>query len=299
MGFDSGFEDEQCRRSVAVGLDFAAVHRNEIGRFERSGSYVDDEFHQPLRTDIAFARRAEYRNQVAFGKAQFQAGAKFVLCQHSFFKIELHQRFVILSGRFGQDAVQFRRAFHLFGRNIELFADARIAFEFIHLHQQDVDKGVEIRAGVYRILHHDGRYLRCGADRIERSLPRSFLAVELVDYRDDRFVVRAGIAGLDFGTHFEAVLRIDQHDADVGYLESREKAAAEVVSARSVDNVEFVSVVFGEQKRRIDRPLVDVFDVGVVRQRAVGFDRAPAVDYFAVECHRLGQGGLPRARGAE
>ena len=96
VGFDSGFEDEQCRRSVAVGLDFAAVHRNEIGRFERSGSYVDDEFHQPLRTDIAFARRAEYRNQVAFGKAQFQAGAKFVLCQHSFFKIELHQRFVIL-----------------------------------------------------------------------------------------------------------------------------------------------------------------------------------------------------------
>ena len=82
----------------------------------------------------------------------------------------------------------------------------------------------------------------------------------------------AGVAGLNFGTHLKAVLGIDQHHPDIGHLKCRKEAAAEVVGTRSVDNIEFVSVVFGKQQCGIDRTFVDVFDVGEIGQGTVRFD---------------------------
>ena len=54
------------------------------------------------------------------------------------------------------------------------------------------------------------------------------------------------ITGLNFGSDFKAVLRIDQHDADVGNLKGREKTPTEIICSRGVNDIEFVSVVFGK-----------------------------------------------------
>ena len=171
--------------------------------------------------------------------------------------------------------------------------------EAVHLHHQHVDERVEARSLVHRILHDDGFHARCRLDRLERRLEVGFVVVELVDDADDGFLENPGVARLDFAAYFPAVDGAVQEHAHVAYLERREEVAAEVVRARAVDDVELALHEFREKNRRVDRALVFVFDVRVVREGVVGFDAAPAVDDFAFVGHRFGQGGLARARGAD
>ena len=299
MRFDGTLEDEQRGRSRAVGRDLAPVRRLESGRLDRTGRYVDDEFHQPLGPYVALARSAEHRDQVALGESQLQTRTQLVLRQYALVEIELHQRLVVLGGRLGQDAVQLGGPFHFRLGDFELLAYAGIALETIHFHQQHVDERVEAGPRIDRILHDDRRDLRSRLQRIERSLPRRLFMVELVDDRDDRLLVPPGIARLNFRSDLEPVLGVEEHHAHVGHPERREQSAAKVVRARRVDDVQLAPHVLGEQDRRIDRAFIKVLHVSVIRERIVVLDASAPVDHPSVESHRLGQRGLARARGAE
>ena len=295
MRFDGAFEYEQRGRSFAVGRDFAAVHVPESGSLDRAGSHVDNKLHQPFRPDIAFARSAEHRHQVAFGQPEFQPRTHFVLRQHAFVEIEFHQRLVVLGGRFGQYLIQFAGPLHFGFGDFEFLADPGIAFELVHFHQQHIDERIETGPRIDRILHQHGFHAGSHPQRFERIFPRSLLAVQLIDHGDDRFLVRTRIARLNFRPHFETVLRIQQHHAHVGYFERRKQPAAKVVRTRRIDDVQLTPVVLGEQDRRVNRPFIQMFDLRVVRQRIVVFDTAAAVDHLSVKSHCLGQSRLSRA----
>ena len=295
MRFDGAFEYEQRGRSFAVGRDFAAVHVPESGSLDRAGSHVDNKLHQPFRPDIAFARSAEHRHQVAFGQPEFQPRTHFVLRQHAFVEIEFHQRLVVLGGRFGQYLIQFAGPLHFGFGDFEFLADPGIAFELVHFHQQHIDERIETRPRIDRILHQHGFHAGSHPQRFERIFPRSLFAVQLIDHGDDRFLVHTRIARLNFRPHFETVLRIQQHHAHVGYFERRKQPAAKVVRTRRIDDVQLTPVVLGEQDRRVNRPFIQMFDLRVVRQRIVVFDAAAAVDHLSVKSHCLGQSRLSRA----
>ena len=164
MGFNDILENKESGRPIAVGFDLFAIDSQEIGRLERTRSHIDNKLHQTFCTNVTFARCTEDGNYIAFGQAQFQTGTQFVRGEDAFLKIELHKSLVIFSGSLSQDAVQFRGPFHLFGRNLHLFTDAGIAFEFVHLHQQNVDESIEIRTRIHRILNNHRSNLRGGAE---------------------------------------------------------------------------------------------------------------------------------------
>ncbi len=66
----------------------------------------------------------------------------------------------------------------------------------------------------------------------------AFSLSSLVYHADQRDVVCLRITRLYLAPHFETVLRIEQHQSDIGHLERREKAAAEVVGTGSVYDVQ-------------------------------------------------------------
>ena len=205
----------------------------------------------------------------------------------------------MLGGHLDQLLVERLGTLHLVGRDVELLAAAVLVLEAVHLHQPHVDEGVELRTLIHGVLHDDGLHARSGADALDRGLEVGFLGVELVHHPDQGFVEQPRIAGLNLAAHLPAVLGVDEENPDVAHLEGREEVAAEVVRARAVDDVELAVHELREEDGRIDRPLVFVLDIGVVRKRVVGFDAAPAVDDFAFKSHRLGQGGLTRAGGSD
>ena len=290
---DLALEDERHGGRRLVGRDLLALGREERRSLLRTGGHVDDEFHQALGADVAFAAGAEDGHHLAFRNADLQTRADVVLRERSLVEIELHERLVVLGGHFYQFFVQLLSLLQLLGGNFQLLAVAVVVLEAVHLHQQHVDEGVEFRALVDGILHDDGLHARCGADRLDGGFEIGLVGVELVDHADDGFLQQARIAGLYLAADLPAVLGVEQEDAHVADLECREETSAEVVRARTVDDVELAVHEFGEEDRRIDRALVFVLDIGVVRERVVRLDTTPAVD------DRFGKGSFTRAGRAD
>ncbi len=135
--------------------------------------------------------------------------------------------------------------------------------------------------------------------RLQRRLPRSLLAVELVDEKYYGLLVLAGVTGLYLCARLETLLRIYDEYAHVGYLESRKETAAEVVRPGRIYNVELIAVEFGEHLRRIDAPLVVVLYIGMVRESRIGLYRAAAIYHFTLESHSLCKGGFTGTGSAE
>ena len=176
---------------------------------------------------------------------------------------------------------------------------AVVVLEAVHLHQQYIDEGVELRTLVDGILHDDGFHARRGPDRLHGGFEIGLVGIELVDYADYGFFQQTRITGLYFAAYLPAVLGVEQEDAHVSDLEGREEASAEVVRAGAVDDVQLAVHEFGEEDGRIDRALVFVLDIRVVRERVVRLDTTPAVDDLTLEGHRFGKGSFPRAGRAD
>ena len=299
MLFDLTLEDERHGGCRLVGGDLLALGREETRSLQRAGCHVDDELHQALGADVALAAGAENRHQFTLGQADLQSGADVVLRERTLVEIELHERFVVFGGHFDQLLVQFLRLVHLVGGNLQLLAVAVVVLETVHLHQQHVDEGVELRPLVDGVLYDDGLHARCGPDRLDRGFEIGFLGIELVHHADDGLFQQACIAGLDLAADLPAVLCVEQEYAHVAYLECREEASAEVVRARAVDDVQLAIHEFGEEDRGIDRAFVFVLDIRIVRERVVRLDTTPAVDDLTLKGHRFGKGSFSRAGRAD
>ena len=297
--FELAFEDERYGRSRFVGPDLLSFGREEGGGLQRAGRYVDDELHQALGADVALGAAAEYGHDRPTGYADFQARADVVLRQCALLEIEFHQGVVVFGGCFDQLLVQSLGLLRFFGRDVELFAGAVLILEAVHFHQQYVDESIESRARIDRILDYDGLHARGRTDGFERSVERCLVRIELIDESDERLVQYTGVTGLDLAAYLPAVLGIEDHDTHVRHLEGREEASAEIVRSRTVYDVELALHEFGEEDGRIDRALVLVLDIRVVRERVVRLDTTPAVDDLTLKSHRFGKGSFSRAGSAD
>ena len=187
---------------------------------------------------------------------------------------------------------------HLALRNLQLLASTVLVGEAVHLHHQNIDERIEAYALIYRILNDNRLNRRLILDSLESTLERSLLGVELIDYGDKRLIQDTGITALDDITNLPAGLRIYEHNAHIAHLKCREEVSAEVVRTRTVDDIEFAAHKLGEEGGRIDRTLVFVLDVGVVRQGVVIFDTTSTVDNLTFVSHSLCQGSFTRAWGS-
>ncbi len=168
--FELALEYERHGRLLGVGGHLLALDGEELRSLQRPGGHVDDELHESLGADVALAAGAEDGQHIAVRKADFQSVADVVLREGALLEVELHERFVVLGGRFDQLLVEGLGAFELRSRNLQLLAVAVVVLEAVHLHEQHVDESVESGALIDGILHDDGFHARSGADRVERGL---------------------------------------------------------------------------------------------------------------------------------
>ena len=299
MLLDLALEDECHGGSRLVGRNLLALGREERGGLERARGHVDDELHQALGPDVPLAARAEDRHHLAARYADLESGADIVLREGSLVEVELHESLVVLGGHLHELLVERLGAFQLLGRNLELLAMAVVVLEAVHLHHQHIDERVESGALIDRILHQHGLYARGGLDRIEGGFEVGLVGVELVDHADDGFLEQACVTGLYLAADLPAVLCIEEEHADVADLERREEIPAEIVRSRAVDDVQLAVHELREENRRIDRTLVFVLDIRVVRERVVRLDTTPAVDDLPFIGHRFGKGSFSRAGRAD
>ena len=246
---DLALEDERHDGSRLVGSHLLALGGEELRGLERSGGHVDDELHQTLRADVVLAAGAEDGHHLAVGHADLQTRADVVLREGPLVEVELHEGLVVLGGHLDELLVELLGALQLLGGDFELLAVSVVVLEAVHLHQQHVDEGVELRTLVDGILHQHGLHARGGLDRLEGGLEVGLVGVELVDDADDGFLEQAGIAGLYFAADLPAVDGAEEEEADVADLERREEASAEVVRTRAVDDVQLAVHEFGEEDR--------------------------------------------------
>ena len=68
--------------------------------------------------------------------------------------------------------------------------------------------------------------------------------IKLTDGKEKRFVVLLGITGKNLRPHFHSVLSVDKHYAGIGHPESRYQTANEIVGAGSINEIQFVILVF-------------------------------------------------------
>ena len=299
MLFYRALEDEEYRRTCRVCRYVVPLGIRHGRTLVGVRCDLDDELHDALRADVPFRRGAEDGHPVAVGDTHAESLADFVGFEVALFEIGVHQSFVVFRCSFQQCLMQFCGPFGMFGRYGQLFARAVVVLEAEHLHEQYVDEGIEAGARVDRILYDNRFHFRESGDALQGSLPVGLLAVELVYHADQRDVVCLRITRLYLAPHFETVLRIEQHQSDIGHLERREKAAAEVVGTGSVYDVQLVVHELRVEYRGVDASPVGVFEVRVVGEGVFVLYAAPAVNDFSFESHRLSKGSLPRAGGAE
>ena len=106
--FDLALEDERRGGRRLVGRDLLAFGREERRGLQRTGSHVDDEFHEAFGSDVVFAAGAEHGHHLAFRDADLQPRADVVLREGPLVEIELHERFVVFGGHFDHTTEVYR-----------------------------------------------------------------------------------------------------------------------------------------------------------------------------------------------
>ncbi len=295
VALDLALEDEQYGLRSRVGYYFIALGILKRHGARRIGGDVDDELHDAFRADVLLCRAAEDGHHAAEGDTFAQARADVVLRESAFFEVELHEALIVLGGGLHELLIETGGLVGVLGGDVELFAGAVVVLEFIHLHHQYVDEGVESGPRVDWELHQHRLDVGSGADALDGCLPRCFFVVELVDYADERFAQCVGVTLLNFAAGLETVLRVEKHYTHIGYLEAREQASAEVVGAWDVDDIEFAVHELGVEDSGVDRALVLVLEIGVVGERVFALDTTPAIDNLTLKGHRFGKGSFSGA----
>ena len=159
-------------------------------------------------------------------------------------------------------------------------------------HCEDIHEAVEGWAHVYRELDIDSLVADSLLDGVLDHLPVSLLGVKLVDGEDHRKIVIGGKTKITVGTDLDALRSVDDHNAGVADAESGISSANEVVGTRSVDEVDLLIHKLCIKRSCINRTLVSLLELSIVRHSVLVLNCATSVNYFALEEHCFSQRGL-------
>lgn len=88
--------------------------------------------------------------------------------------------------------------------------------------------------------------------RVDDIIKVALVGVELVDQEDDRFLQFLRISEDILCSHLRTVLPVDKHEGSIRNVESRYRTTYEVVTSRTVDNIQLLVVPFRMENRRED-----------------------------------------------
>ena len=261
---------------------------------ERARAHVHDELHEAADTDVGLGGDAEHREGFALDEAGAETLADLVGGQLHRLEEFLHQLVGTFGGLLHEFGAEFLSLVGIGGGDVEL-----LVLGVVELHRDDVHEAFQAGTRVHGELAEDGLLAELLGDGVAHAFPVGLVVIQLVHGDDHGLAVLVRIAGEDGGADLDARRAVHHHDRALDNLESGKGTAAEVIGTRRIDEVDLAAVELAVKGSRVDGLLVGLFELGVVGDRVLLFDTATAVDYFALEEHRLGEHGLTGVGGAD
>ena len=250
--FDTDLEDIACERLGGVALVLVTVGGLHSATLVGSRAVLDDKVHEAVNALVGLGGHADHRECAAVSDTELQTTDHLVFGEGTLFEILVHQSLIVLSSCLNQSCVHFLSLVHLVGGNVFHHHLSTVGREFEHLHLQKVDHSVEAEARVDGILESHDAAAEVFLQLMQGLVKVGFLVVELVDGEHHGDVGGLGVAPLDFSTHIDTVLGVDDHEGGVHHAEGGNGLTNEVIEARTVHHVDFGAVEFGIHDGALD-----------------------------------------------
>ena len=182
------------------------------------------------------------------------------------------------------------RLLHFLGGNILDGGFAAIGSPRELLHQDNVDEGVEVCAGLHGVLHGHNLCAVVGREVFENFIVVAVVAVELVHEEDNGLGEFLRIAEVVLRANFRTELAIDEQHGGIGDVQRGHGCAHEVVRTRAVDDVEFLAHPFNVEDGREYGVAIILFYGEVVGNGVLCSNSAAALNQsaFKEKCFRKG-----------
>ena len=242
MGLHTCLEEIERCRSVGVGRNILAGSILDNGHLADERHHITQELHQTAYTHVATCADTEYGENRTCNEALADTLTHLVLCQILTLEELLHQRVVASSSSLYQSGLHLLGLVELIGRNLLNDRSATLGLPRVFLHQQHIDNAVEARASSDRILYrHAVRTIDILQLR-ENLIEVAIVTIQLVNQEDHGLLQLLRVAESVHRAHLRTVLAIDENHSLIGHVHSGDRAAHEVVRARTVDDVELLVV---------------------------------------------------------
>ena len=120
----------------------------------------------------------------------------------------------------------------------------------------------------------------------------SFLVIQLVYNKNDRFIQLFRMAANNFSTYFNATYGIHHHHCCICHIQRRDNTSDKIISPRSIYKIQFLFLPFGVQHCRKYRRTIFLLYRPIVRGRVFSTYITSARDDPALVHHRFSQSGF-------
>ena len=297
-----------CKR-VRDGFEYHGGHRCVSGRFTRFGCInafnradihgrwkaVHQRIHHLLHADILQGCPAQHRDKLVLENPCLQAFLNFFVGEFAFFKKLFNQRIIAFCDGFNECfACFFRRCCEFVG-NVR-FRCAFVSIRFqkrAHLHEVN-DTG-KLCLFPNRQLDRHGACLQSLLNAGECILKTGVLFIHLTDKEHPWQFILIGYFPDLFSSTFHAGSCIDDNDDGINDAEDAVQVPVKILCAGGINQIEFLSLPFGDTHGAVESGFAFDFVGGIVRNGISVINSTHAFDGSPVEEHRFNEGCLARA----
>ena len=273
-------------------MELGAVLGLDGGDVSRARAGVDEEFAEAIHADAAFGSAADHGEHLTVDDTQTDTTLHVFLAEGHLFEELLHEGFFAFGGMLDEAIVHLFGLGHLTGRDILDLGSAVAILEDQHLHEDEVDDGVEVFTGAHGILDRGDLVAEILLQVADGIVEVGIAVVELVEEEHHGFLGGHGVTPSVLGGGFDAGLGVDGHDGGIGSGEAGYDVTGEIGEAGSVEDVDLLVVDDGVHHRGVDGDLTIHLDLTIVGNGVLFFRASFSVDDLAFEKHVFSEGGL-------
>ena len=156
----------------------------------------------------------------------------------------------MLSGSLHKSVVHFSGFILVLSWYLRNLRHTTLRFPFIHLHEQHINKGVELRALVNRELdrHHLAAVVILEA--LQAKLKIGLVTVKLVNHKYARLLHSLYLAELVLCANLHALSGVDEHESGICHAQRCYHTTHKIIGTRAINKVKFLSQPLHVQNSR-------------------------------------------------
>ena len=234
-------ENVKACSGLGIGVNHSTVCSCWRRHIAHKRNHIAKELHKTANTHVLACANAEHRQNILANQTLADTHTHLILTQRAVLKILVHQPLIMLSGSLHKCVVHLSGLILVLSRNLRNLRHTALWFPLIHLHEQHVNKGVELRTLVDRELdrHHLAAVVILQA--LQAKLKVSLVRIKLVNNKNARLLHLLYLAELVLCTHFHTLSGVNKHKSSVCYAERCNHTTHKIIGARAINKVQLLS----------------------------------------------------------